>query len=93
MRKKKARNKTQQISLRVSEKELLNIDKRAKIANRNRSKFLIDSALQKEITVVNFPENKEIAKRLVDINSTINKLNILAYQGKIEIVYMDKFTE
>ncbi len=89
MRKKKARNKTLQISLRVSEKELERIDRRAKLANINRTTFLVESALQKELTVVIFSDAKEIARRLTEVNTSLNRLKILVYQGKVEIVNLE----
>lgn len=93
MRRKKLKNKTRQISLRLSEKEVIAIDKRAKLANKNRSKFLTDCALQNEITVVNFPDAKDIARRLTEVSSALNNLKILVHQGKVQTANMHNCTE
>lgn len=87
---KKAKTKTARMGIRLSPKSLATIDKKAKIAKLSRSEYMVKSALEKSITVVNFPEKKEITRRLTEISSAINKTNILAYDGKIKIVYMDK---
>jgi len=84
-------DKTKRIDIRVSEKELLQIDKQAEKAQMNRSEFLIKSALEKQITV--FDGGKEIVYQLSKIGSNINQLKILAHQDKIKIVYLDKFAE
>ena len=44
-------DKTKRIDIRVSEKELLQIDRRAAKAKMSRSQYLITTALGKEITV------------------------------------------
>ena len=84
-------NKSKRIDIRVSEKELLQIDKNAAKAEMTRSEYLIAAALGKEITV--FEDGEKIAFQLSKIGSNINGLKILAHQEKIKIVYMDKFTE
>jgi len=83
--------KSKRIDIRVSEKELLQIDKNAAKAGITRSEYLIAAALGKEIIV--FEGGEKIAFQLSKIGSNINGLKILAHQGKIKIVYMDKFTE
>ena len=84
-------NKTNRIDIRVSESELLRIDKMAAKAKMNRSKFLITAALNNHIIVIE--DGKEIARQLAKIGSNINGLKILAHQGKINIVYLDRFAE
>ena len=81
--------KTKRIDIRVSEKELLQIDRQAAKSKMSRSKFLINAALNKQITV--FDGGKDIAYQLSKIGGNINQLKILAHQGKINIVHLDKF--
>lgn len=82
-------DKNKRIDIRVSENDLLKIDKMAAKAKLNRSVFLVNAALDKNITV--FDGGKEIAHQLFKIGTNINQLKILAHQGKINIIYMDKF--
>ena len=55
----------------------------------SRSQFLITAAFNKQITVIE--DGKTIAFQLSKIGGSINGLKILAHQGKITIVYLDKF--
>ena len=82
-------NKIKRIDLRVSEQELLKIDELAAKAKQSRSEFIIHAALGQQITVVD--GGKDIAHQLFKIGSNINQLKILAHQGKINLVYLDKF--
>ena len=82
-------NKSKRIDIRVSEKELIQIDKQAAKAKMSRSEFLIAAALNKEIIV--FDGGKEIAFQLSRIGNNINQYKILAHQEKIKVVYFDKF--
>ena len=84
-------DKTKRIDIRVSEKELSQIDRLSAKSNMSRSQFLIASAVGKQITV--FDGGKDIAFQLSKIGGNINQLKILAHQGKINIVYLDKFAE
>jgi len=84
-------DKTKRIDIRVSEKELLQIDRQAEKAKMSRSKYLVTVALNKQIIVIE--DGKEIARQLSKIGGNINGLKILAHQGKINIVYLDKFAE
>ena len=52
-------DKTKRIDIRVTENQLLQIDKLAKKVLMNRSEFLISSALNKQITIIK--SGKEIA--------------------------------
>ena len=84
-------DKTKRIDIRVTEKELLQIDKQAAKAKMSRSKFLIETVLNKKISVIE--NGEEIARQLAKIGNNINQLKILAHQEKIKIIYLDKFTE
>jgi dTDP-4-amino-4,6-dideoxygalactose transaminase len=75
----------------VSEKELLQIDKLATKAKMSRSEYLIKSALNKEIVVIEGGD--KAAYHLSKIGGNINGLKILAHQGKIQIIYLNEFTE
>ena len=82
-------NKSKRIDIRVSEKELLQIDIQATKAKMSRSKYLITAALGKQITIIE--GGKEVAQQLSKIGGNINGLKILAHQGKITVIYLDKF--
>lgn len=84
-------DKTKRIDIRVAEKELAQIDNQAVKAKMSRSKFLITAAIGNQIVVIE--DGREIAKQLSKIGGNINQLKILAHQGSINIVYLDKFTE
>ena len=84
-------DKTKRIDIRVSEKELLQIDRLAAKAKMSRSEYLITAALNKKITVIE--NGRDIAFQLYKIGGNINGLKILAHQDKIKIVYLDKFAE
>lgn len=83
-------NKTKRIDLRVSESELALIDKKAAQAKLSRTDYLIKSAVGNPIIV--FDGGREIAHQLFKIGTNINQLKMLAHQGKIEVIYLDKFT-
>lgn len=83
-------NKTKRIDLRVSESELVQIDKKATQARLSRTDYLIKSAMDKPIVV--FDGGQELAHQLFKIGTNVNQLKMLAHQGKIEVVYLDKFT-
>lgn len=84
-------NKTKRIDLRVSETDLVKIDGKAACAKLSRSAYMIAAALDKNITVID--DGKKIAHQLFKIGSSVNQLTMLAHQGKIQVVYMDKFRE
>ena len=83
--------KSKRIDIRVSEKELTQIDRMATTAKMSRSQYLISSALGNQITIIE--DGREAARQLSKIGGNINGLKILAHQGKINIIYLDKFTE
>jgi hypothetical protein len=84
-------NKTKRIEIRATEKELSQIDQLAAKAKMNRSEYIIAATIGKRITVVE--GGKEVAHQLSKVGTNINQLIILAHQGKIKIVYLDKFAE
>jgi hypothetical protein len=84
-------NKTKRIDLRISEKDLSRIDRLAEKAKMSRSQYLLNSALGKQIIVIE--SGGEIARQFSKIGSNVNQLKILAHQGKINIVYLDRFAE
>jgi hypothetical protein len=84
-------NKSKRIDIRISEKDLLRIDRLAEKAKMSRSQYILNSALGKQIIVID--NGREIARQLSKIGSNINQLKILAHQGKINIVYLERFAE
>ena len=84
-------DKNKRIDIRVSESELARLDKLAAKAKMSRTDFMVSSALNKSVTVID--GGKDIAYQLSKIGGNINSLKILAHQGKIQVVYLDKFAE
>jgi copper chaperone CopZ len=84
-------NKTRRVDIRVSEKELQQIDKQAAKANMSRSEFLIAAAIKKQINVVE--GGKEVAYHLSKIGGSINHYKKLVLQDRVKVVYFDKFAE
>ncbi len=81
--------KDKRIQIRITEKDLLKIDRKADKAKLTRTDFLIKSALNKPI--VNLECGQEIARQLCKIGSNINQLTALSHMGKIQIVYLDEY--
>ena len=72
------------IPIRVSDKELAVIDKKAEKARLTRTEYLITCATGKEITLIE--DLKPILADLRRIGNNLNQLTRLANMGKIEAV-------
>ena len=72
------------IPIRVTEKELSVIDKKAARARLTRTEYLITCALGKEITLIE--DLKPILADLRRIGNNLNQLTRLANMGKIQAV-------
>ena len=78
----KKRNKS--IPIRVTEKELEEIDARASKAKKNRTEYLISAALGKEITVIE--DLREMIVQLKKIGNNLNQLTRKANAHEVEVV-------
>ena len=76
------------IPIRVTEKELNAIDKKAAKAKLDRTNFLIAAALDKKITLVE--DLKPMLKELRRIGNNLNQLTRLANAGAIQSVDLDE---
>ena len=83
------RNKS--IPIRVTEKELEIIDRKAAKAKLSRTDFLIASALGKEITLME--DLKPILTELRRIGNNVNQLTKIANAGAIRVVGLQDLTE
>ena len=76
------------IPIRVTEKELSVIDRKAAKARLTRTEYLITCALGKEITLIE--DLKPILADLRRIGNNLNQLTRLANMGKIQGVNLDE---
>ena len=72
------------IPIRVTEKELKEIDEAAKKAKKNRTEYLISAALGKEITVIE--DLREMIVQLKKIGNNLNQLTRKANAHEVEVV-------
>lgn len=85
------RTRNKSIPIRVTEKELEIIDKKAERAKLTRTDFLILAALNKEISVCE--DLKPILRELSRIGNNINQLTRLANSGTTRVVNLCECTE
>ena len=78
------RTRNKSIPIRVTEKELKEIDARASKAKKNRTEYLISAALGKEITVIE--DLREMIVQLKKIGNNLNQLTRKANAHEVEVV-------
>ena len=78
------RTRNKSIPIRVTEKELEAIDEAAKKAKKNRTEYLINCALGKEITVIS--DLREMIVQLKKIGNNLNQLTRKANAHEVEVV-------
>ena len=78
------RRRNKSIPIRVTEKELEEIDARASKAKKNRTEYLISAALGKEITVIE--DLREMIVQLKKIGNNLNQLTRKANAHEVEVV-------
>lgn len=76
MRKRKV-----QTNIRMSEEELELIRKKADKANMTFSNYIISSAINKEIIIID--GIKDFSRQLSKVGTNLNQLTILCHQGKV----------
>ena len=79
------------IGLRVSEKELANIEMKAKKAKLNISQYVSLSALDKDIFVIEDVER--LVHELSKVGNNLNQLTMLSHQGRIKEVNLKETKE
>lgn len=83
--------KSERFNLRMTQKEKAAIAARAKRANRPMSEFMIDTALNRKIVVID--SLPEMIRELKGIGRNLNQLTLLANMGKVQTVGLYKFEE
>ena len=78
------RRRNKSIPIRVTEKELEEIDARASKAKKNRTEYLISAALGKEITVIE--DLREMIVQLKKIGNNLNQLTRKANAREVQVV-------
>jgi hypothetical protein len=76
------RKRNIQINIRMTENETERIKKKAKIANMTFSNYLITSALNNEVIVID--GIKDFTHQLSKVGTNLNQLTMLCHQGKID---------
>lgn len=79
--------KTERKTIRFTTEELRIIEEKTDQANLNISEFIRQSALNKNIVVIE--DLKEFTKELRGIGKNLNQLAILAHQGKIKCIDLE----
>lgn len=75
------RKRNVQTNIRMTEDEIEQIKKRAKKANMTFSNYVIASAFNKEIVVID--GIKDFTHQLSKVGTNLNQLTMLCHQGKI----------
>lgn len=83
--------KSERFNLRMTQKEKAAIAARAKRANRPISEFMIDTALNRKIVVID--SLPEMIRELKGIGRNLNQLTLLANMGKVQTVGLSEFEE
>ncbi|MFR6659534.1 MAG: MobC family plasmid mobilization relaxosome protein, partial [Clostridia bacterium] len=84
-------NKDKHFNFRVNEKEYNNIKSKINKSNLNTSEYLLKTAMDKEIIVINGLE--EAITQLRKIGNNINQLTKLSNQGSITNVNLENVKE
>ncbi len=83
--------KDQRYNLRMTQKEKEQIRKKADAVNRPMSEYIIDTALNHKIVVIN--DLGELITELKALGRNFNQLTTLANMGRIQVVKLDEFEE
>jgi len=78
------RKRNIQTNIRMTEKEIERIKKKAKRANMTFSNYVISSALNNEVIVID--GIKDFTHQLSKVGTNLNQLTMLCHQGKINCV-------
>ena len=76
------------IPIRVTEKELEAIDANAKAAKKNRTEYMISSAINKEITVIE--DLRELIVQLKRIGNNLNQLTRKANAHEVNVIDLEE---
>ena len=76
------------IPIRVTEKELEAIDANAKAAKKNRTEYMISSAINKEITVIE--DLRELIVQLKRIGNNLNQLTRKVNAYEVNVIDLEE---
>lgn len=77
------RKRNIQTNIRMTEDEVKKIQKKAKSANMTFSNYVISSALNNEVLVIN--GIKDFTSQLSKVGTNLNQLTMLCHQGRINV--------
>lgn len=83
--------KSERFNLRMTPQEKAAIINRARRTNRPVSEFMIDTALNRKIIVID--SLPEMIRELKALGRNLNQLTILCNMGKVQAVKLDEFEE
>ena len=81
------RKRNVQTNIRMTEDEIEQIKKKAKKANMTFSNYVIASALNREILVID--GIKDFTHQLSKVGTNLNQLTMLCHQGKVSCADID----
>jgi uncharacterized protein (DUF1778 family) len=83
--------KSERFNIRMTPQEKAAIIGRAKRAGRTASEFMIDTALNRKIIVID--SLPEMVIQLKALGRNLNQLTVLCNRGKVQTVKLDEFEE
>ena len=83
--------KSERFNIRMTPQEKSAIIGRAKRAGRTASEFMIDTALNRKIIVID--SLPEMVRELKALGKNLNQLMILCNMGKVQAVQLNEFEE
>lgn len=81
--------KNRRLEIRLSEEELEEIDRRAKLLKLTRSKCLLQSVMHQRIILLDNTSIKQLTNELRKIGINVNQIALLANMGKLECVHIE----
>jgi hypothetical protein len=83
--------KSERFNIRMTPQEKTAIIKRARQAGRVTSEFMIDTALNRKIIVID--GLTEMISQLKALGRNLNQLTVLCNMGRLQCIDLDPFTE
>jgi archaellum biogenesis ATPase FlaH len=83
--------KSERFNIRMTPQEKAAIIGRAKRAGRTTSEFMIQTALNRQIIVID--SLPEMMRELKALGRNLNQLTVLCNMGKVQVVKLDEFEE
>lgn len=83
--------KSERFNLRMTSKEKAAIAARAKRANRPISEYMIDTALNRKIVIID--SLPQMISQVKAVGRNLNQLAILCNMGKLQVINLNEFEE